>query len=161
MISSMAVAEKGTRFVRLYLLLLTVQTVGLAIILSQGAPIYRRILAGSVGPYASPGTLALGLLGVGSIQVAYWLRTFMISSLKLRPSVFLSHIVLFISRLSFIFGAALFTAIMYYRFPELEKSIPRSAVLIAVLFSIFCYALELEWLALELGGPLRSNARLP
>jgi hypothetical protein len=58
--------------------------------------------------------------------------------------------VLFASRFSFIFGAALFTAIMYYRFPELEKSISRLALLVAVLFSIFCYSLELEWLALEL-----------
>ncbi len=133
------------------------ETAGLGIILWQGAPIYRRILAGSVGP-ASPETLMLGLLGVGLIQVAYWLRRAAISSLKLKPLLFLSHIVLFISRLSFIFGAALFTAIMYYRFPEFEKSIPRLAVLVAVLFSIFCYALELEWLASELGGPLRSNA---
>lgn len=63
----MAGIEERTRFAGLYLLLLTVQTVGLAIILSQGAPIYRRILAGSAGPSASPGTLALGLLGVGLI----------------------------------------------------------------------------------------------
>jgi hypothetical protein len=153
--------EERTRFAGLYLLLLTVQTAGLAIILSQGAPIYRRILAGSAGPSASPGTLALGLLGVGLIQGAYWLRTFVIPSLKLRPRMFLSHVALFVSRLRFIFGAALFTAIMYYRFPELEKSIPRLAVLVAVLFSIFCYALELEWLASELGGPSRSNARQP
>lgn len=101
----------------------------------------------------------LALLGVGLIQGAYWLRTATITSLKLKPHLFFSHIALFVGRFSFIFGAALFTAIMYYRFPELEKSIPRFVVLVAVLFSIFCYALELEWLALELGGPLRSGAR--
>jgi hypothetical protein len=32
----------------------------------------------------------------------------------------------------------------------MEKSFPRLAVLIAVFFSMFCYSLELEWLALEL-----------
>jgi hypothetical protein len=72
--------------------------------------------------------------------------------LTLSPNVFLRHIVLFVGRLSFIFGAALFTAVMYLRFPELERSIPRFAVLVAVLFSMFCYSLELEWLALQLNG---------
>jgi hypothetical protein len=31
---------------------------------------------------------------------------------------------------------------------RLERSIPRSATFVAVLFSIFCYSLELEWLEL-------------
>jgi len=59
------------------------------------------------------------------MQGAYWLRTAIIPSLTLLPNIFLRHIVLFLGHLSFIFGAALFTAVMYFRFPELEKSIPR------------------------------------
>ena len=96
--------------------------------------------------------LILATLTVGLMQGAYWLRTAIIPSLTLSPNVFLRHIVLFLGRLSFIFGAALFTAVMYFRFPELEKSIPRFAVLVAVLFSMFCYSLEMEWLALQLNG---------
>ena len=84
------------------------------------------------------------------MQGAYWLRTAIIPSLTLSANVFLSHIVLFVGRLSFLFGTALFTAVMYIRLPELEKSIPRLAVLVAVLFSMFCYSLDLEWLALQL-----------
>jgi hypothetical protein len=142
--------EERTRLGGLYPLLLAVQTAGLAIILWQGAPVYRRILAGPQGPSADPETLILAAVAVVLIQVAYWLRVVLIPSLSLSPNVFLSHLLLFLSRLSFIFGAALFTAVMYYRFPELENSLPRFAVLVAVLFSIFCYSLELEWLASEL-----------
>src|ERR1700733_6228876 len=131
--------------IRLYGLLLLVQTTGFIIILWQGAPVYRRILAGSEGPNADPGALILATLAVALIQGAYWLRTAFVASLALSPKVFLSHVVLFGGRLSFIFGAALFAAIMYYRFPDLEKSIPRAAVFVGVLFSIFCYSLELEW----------------
>lgn len=134
----------------LYSVLLFAQTAGLAIILWQGAPVYRRIVAGFPGPSAGPRAIILAILAVVLIQGAYWLRTAIIPSLMLPPNKFLTHIVLFLGRLSFIFGAALFTAVMYYRFPELEKSMPRLAVLIAVLFSVFCYSLELEWLALEL-----------
>jgi hypothetical protein len=41
---------------------------------------------------------------------------------------------------------------MYFRFPELEKSIPRLLVLIGVLFSMFCYSMELEWLASQVSN---------
>ncbi len=136
----------------LYSLLLLVQTGGLAIILWQGTPFYRRILQGSEGLSAGSRELILATLAIGLMQGAYWLRTAIIPSLTLSPNVFLRHIVLFVGRLSFIFGAALFTAVMYLRFPELERSIPRAAVLLAVLFSMFCYSLELEWLALQLNG---------
>ncbi|MGA8654558.1 MAG: hypothetical protein WB586_00275 [Chthoniobacterales bacterium] len=131
---------------------LFVQTGGLAIILWQRTPIYRRILEGFGGRSAGSRVLILATLTVGLMQGAYWLRTAIIPSLTLSPNVFLRHIVLFLGRLSFIFGAALFTAVMYFRFPELEKSIPRFAVLVAVLFSMFCYSLEMEWLALQLNG---------
>jgi hypothetical protein len=136
----------------LYCLLLLAQTAGLAIILWQGAPVYRRIVAGSDRSNAEPRVLILATLAIGLIQGAYWLRRALIPSLTLSPNAFLGHVVLFGGRLSFIFGAALFTAVMYYRFPELEKSLPRAAVLVGVLFSMFCYSLELEWLALELNG---------
>jgi hypothetical protein len=139
----------------LYYSLLFVQTAGLAIILWQGVPVYRRVIAGSEGPNAESRAIILAIVAVGLIQGAYWLRTAIIPSLALPRNIFVSHIVLFLGRLSFIFGAALFTAVMYYRFPELEKSIPRLFVLIAVLFSLFCYSLELEWLASELNGRLR------
>ncbi len=140
----------------LYPLLLFLQTAGLGIILWQGAPVYRRILAGSEGPTAGPKTLILVMLAVGLMQGAYWLRTAIISTLRLPPNVFLNHIVLLFSRLSFIFGGALFTAVIYLRLPDLEKSIPRFVVLVAVLFSMFCYSRELEWLATELTGRHRE-----
>jgi hypothetical protein len=136
-----------------YALLLLVQTGAVAIILWQGIPVYRRILAGSFdGPNARPTALILATFAVVVIQGAYWFRVANIPSLQLPRHILLSHLVLFAGRFSFIFGAALFTAVMYLRFPELEKSILRAAVLVGVLFSMFCYSLELEWLAAELNG---------
>jgi hypothetical protein len=93
---------------------------------------------------ATPEGLLLGTAAVVLIQISYWLRVSLIPTLALPRNAFLSHIALFFGRLSFILGAALFTVVMYYRFPELEKSIPRLLVLIGVLFSMFCYSLELE-----------------
>ncbi|MGO9684682.1 MAG: hypothetical protein ACLPTZ_19255, partial [Beijerinckiaceae bacterium] len=106
--------------------------------------------------HTSGRTTFLGEDHVGLMQGAYWLRTAIISTLRLPPNVFLNHIVLLFSRLSFIFGGALFTAVIYLRLPDLEKSIPRFVVLVAVLFSMFCYSRELEWLATELTGRHRE-----
>jgi hypothetical protein len=140
----------------LYSLSLTMQTAGLVMIVWEGAPIYRRLLADADRPAATPEGLLLGTAAVVLIQISYWLRVSLIPTLALPRNVFLSHIALFFGRLSFILGAALFTVVMYYRFPELEKSIPRLLVLIGVLFSMFCYSLGLEWLALQLNGRPRD-----
>ena len=79
------------------------------------------------------------------IQGAYWLRSTIVPSLKLRPNIFLSHVALFIGRVSFILGTALFTAIVYYRPPEIQLApLLQFVVFVTVLFSMFCYSLELE-----------------
>jgi hypothetical protein len=132
-----------TQPIWLYSLSPTMQTAGLAMIVWEGAPAYRRLLADADRPAATPEGLLLGTAAVVLIQISYWLRVSLIPTLALPRNVFLSHITLFFGRLRFILGAALFT-VMYYRFPELEKSIPRLLVLIGVLFSMFCYSLELE-----------------
>jgi hypothetical protein len=144
-----------TQPIWLYSLSPTMQTAGLAMIVWEGAPAYRRLLADADRPAATPEGLLLGTAAVVLIQISYWLRVSLIPTLALPRNVFLSHITLFFGRLRFILGAALFT-VMYYRFPELEKSIPRLLVLIGVLFSMFCYSLELEWLPLQLNGRPRD-----
>ena len=141
---------------RLYFLLLFIQTSGLAVLIWQGAPAYRRIIA-EPGSSAEARTLMLAALAVGLMQGAYWLRTTRIPSLPLPPNLFLNHVLLFVGRLSFLLGTALFTAVMYYRLPDLEKSLPRLAVLVASLFAMFCYSLELEWLARQLEPPIERR----
>ena len=92
----------------------------------EGAPAARRLLANADRPAATPEGLLLGTAVVVLIQISCSLRVSLIPTLALPRNVFLSHIALFFGRLSFILGAGLFTVMMYYRFPELEKSIPRA-----------------------------------
>lgn len=56
----------------------------------------------------------------------------------------LGHLILFLSRLNFIFAAAVFSAVYLVRINELDISLLGLVFLSAVLFSIFCYTLELE-----------------
>ena len=57
---------------------------------------------------------------------------------------FFGHVILFLSRLNFIFAAAVFSAVYLVRFNELEMSLWGFVLLSGVLFSMFCYTLELE-----------------
>lgn len=141
---------------RVYAILLLLQTLGIAIILWEGIPIYRRIVAGAAGQHVDSGALALAALAVGLVQGAYWLRLALVPGLKLPRNIFLSHLAVFVGRISFIFGTALFSTVLYYRLPELQLSFLRLVILVAVLFSMFCYALELERLGTALSGELRE-----
>jgi hypothetical protein len=70
--------------------------------------------------------------------------------------VFLAHLVRFGSRVSFFLGGALFTAVFFRHIPEMEmlppigRGLARVTLLLAVLFSLFCYSLELDRLGDEI-----------
>ena len=66
------------------------------------------------------------------------------TTLRLGHNLLLGHVILFLSRLNFIFAAAVFSAVYLVRFNELEISLWVFVLLSGVLFSIFCYTLELE-----------------
>jgi hypothetical protein len=63
---------------------------------------------------------------------------------RIKDKAFLGHVVLFLARLNFIFASAMFSAVYLVRFNELDISPWRFVLLSTVLFSIFCYTLELE-----------------
>jgi hypothetical protein len=73
-------------------------------------------------------------------------------SLTLSPNIFLRHIVLFSVVSALFLEQHSLRRLCITLLLELERSIPRAAVLLAVLFPMFCYSLELEWLALQLNG---------
>jgi len=137
---------------RLYAVLFLVQTVGFAILLWEGLPIYRLIFTGVQGQHAKVKTLILVSLAIALVQGAYWTRMATAPELRVPANVFLGHVMQFLGRISFIFGGAFFTLVMYARFPELELSVLRLAILIASLFSLFCYSLELERLGAAFNG---------
>ncbi|GGF67989.1 hypothetical protein GCM10007301_29630 [Azorhizobium oxalatiphilum] len=98
-------------------------------------------------------------------QICYWTR---VSSTPLPRSfrnVILGHLLSFAGRLSFIFGAALFSFYFLRHMPamELERldigSALRGSFLIAILFVLFCYSLELERLGVALQMPSVRTAK--
>jgi hypothetical protein len=74
----------------------------------------------------------------------------------------LSHIFLFLGRLNFIFGSALFAIVIFRHVPQLGSDtdlllmLRRGIILIISLFALFCFTLELERLGAALGDAQRA-----
>lgn len=133
-----------------YGLLFTIQSIGAFIMLKNAPPIYRSLLSGN---YASDGSNLYWIWAVLlSILPAYWLirkRTPRIGNTWGRNGMISGHVVLFIGRMIFVFVGGLFSAVFYMRENEF-KFTSGLFYLIALLFSMFCYTLEIEKVGREL-----------
>src|SRR4030095_16814436 len=65
----------------------------------------------------------------------------------------LAHLLLFFSRLSFIFAGSLLSLSLFRRLTDLEHALPGMLVLLLSAFAQFCYSRELEALARRVEGP--------
>ncbi len=146
----MAPAPEPRRGLGVYLFLLTVQTAGAAIILVNGVPVYRQMVGDFANHQPHPGILWWAVAAVALIQTAYWLRVRLQPSLPWRTHVVIGHVAFFVARLSFIFASSTFTVIFFARFDQLSLPPHRILMVLALLFSLFCYTLELERFLLQL-----------
>jgi hypothetical protein len=127
-----------------YWILFLGQTVGDGTILSHLIPLFRRLVTSGIVEKAPPRLLVLAVVGIAAIQICYWLDQYWFPMLRLNYNPVLGHLILFLSRLNFIFAAGVFSAVYLVRFNDLDISLLGSVLLFAILFSIFCYTLELE-----------------
>jgi hypothetical protein len=113
-------------------------------ILSHLIPLFRRLVTSGHYEKMPPKIFVFAALGVIIIQVCYCLDQHWFLTLRLGHNPLLGHLILFLSRLNFIFAGAVFSAVYLVRFNELDISVWGFVFLFTVLFSIFCYSLELE-----------------
>jgi hypothetical protein len=142
-----------------YLFLLAVQTAGVIFFISRELPDFRQLALypGEQLAYMRSDDLAtVGALF--AMQVAYWYRLNRVPIPFRRSNLILSHLLLFLGRLSFIFGGSLFGVVFFRHLPELDQSagsllMARRGLFLGVsLFALFCSALELERLGKALGS---------
>ena len=136
--------------IALHWILFLGQTIGDATILSQLIPLLRELITSGFGEKTPPEINVLAVLAVIIIQVCYWLDKHWFATLRLRYIPVLGNVILFLARLNFIFAGATFSAVYLVRFKEVQMSPLGFVLLSGVLFSMFCYTLELE----RLGGAL-------
>lgn len=84
------------------------------------------------------------------MQISFWCRLRFIPIPFRRPNMILNHVFLFLGRLSFIFGSALFSVMVFRHLPEFGRETDillatrRGVMLVGCLFALFCASLEVE-----------------
>ena len=133
----------------LYVVLLSLQTAGVAILLANMLPLYR-LMAMDFANYKPDLRPTWAIAGMLSIQIAYWLRVRLNPPLPQGRNIVLGHIVAFVARLSFVAVTAGFTVMFLNRrdaLRDINYSQLRALVVLMIFFSLFCWNLELERLA--------------
>jgi hypothetical protein len=137
--------------VKLYLLLVAIQITGAIAFVWQQLPEFEQVVINPGKQLPHDAFSDLVTVGVFCLmQLAFWCRLLCVPIPFRRPSVLLSHLLLFLGRLSFIFGSALFSVAVFRHLPELGREADialaacRGILFMACLFALFCVSLELE-----------------
>lgn len=147
-----------------YAALLGMQTVLAGLLFWIMIPIFLEMI-GHLGQTLDlePRTL-LAVIGVAAVlQCCYWIRFSWVPVFAPFRSVLAEHLLMFASRVSFIFGGALFSAVFFRHvpaltaFPPFAEFLTKVVCLFGCLFALFCYSLELERLARAMAAPIRHH----
>jgi hypothetical protein len=143
-----------------YAALLAVQTLAVGLLLWILFPIFYSVVTHlgeqqDIRPFRQLGVLAGTLL----LQTCYWARVRWVTVQPPCHNMFIAHPVFFAARMSFLFGGAFFSAIFFRHLPELGSLPPfgealiRAVSIVAILFGLFCYSLELDRLGKAIEEP--------
>ena len=146
----------------IYLFVLAIQILGAITFVWQQLPEFRQVAVnpGEQLPYDSYSDLVtVGILAI--MQIAFWYRQLYVPIPFQRSNMVLNHLFLFLGRLSFIFGSALFSVVVFRHLPELGPetdillAVKRGVILVGCLFALFCTSLEVE----RLGQAFEGNRK--
>jgi hypothetical protein len=137
--------------IAIYLLLLAIQIIGAIAFVWQQLPEFKQVLTypGEQLPRDAFSDLMMAAI-LFVMQVAFWVRLLRIPIPFRRSNLFLNHLFLFLGRLSFIFGSALFSVVVFRHLPELGRDTDfllmarRGLLFVGCLFALFCTSLEVE-----------------
>ena len=134
-----------------YLLLLAVQILGAITLTWQVLPEFRQLAINPGDQLPRDGFSDIVSVGVLCVmQIAFWCRVLFVPIPFRHPRAILSHVFLFLGKLSFIFGSAFFGIIVFRHLPELDRGsdflllATRGMMVTGCLFALFCTSLEVE-----------------
>ncbi|ACS43990.1 hypothetical protein [Methylorubrum extorquens] len=140
-----------SRWAAAYLGLLVLQTAAASSLFWMILPILRRMISRLGEPLdLEAWRLATVTGSVIVLQSCYWIRHQRAPVYAAFRNVVIGHLLMFASRASFFFGGAFFSLIYFRHVPELSVLPPlgqgfaKALAIFVILFSLFCYSLELE-----------------
>ncbi|MBB6412779.1 hypothetical protein [Mesorhizobium sangaii] len=134
-----------------YVSLMVVETAAAMFLFLTIFPIFRQVITQLGEPQdISHYEQSAVVCGALVLQTCYWVRFRWVAIPAPFRNALVRHLFLFASRVSFFFGGALFSVFFFRHVPELDRfpSFIQGAVklldVLLVLFSLFCYSLEIE-----------------
>jgi len=136
------------------------QTIGATIIIVKGVAIYRQLMAAPASYDAESATTAWALAAIALIQAGYWPLYYAPARQPRMSNAMLGHIVQFASRLVFMVVTAVFSFVFIQK--RIGNIPPyRVALILAMLFSLFCYMLQVQRLGSAIAAGAPRGARPP
>jgi hypothetical protein len=138
-----------------YIIAFLIEIAGIVLILWDGVPLFRHLIR--FERIATPVDANVMLTAIILIQATYWIILRHDPPFGLPRQQFIGHVFLLVSRLIFIFASGVFSLVVY-RYPEMfEFSLYKTSMLIAVMFSVFCFSRHLE----RIGNLLNAGYKSP
>ena len=119
------------------------QTIGAAIIIANGVPVYRMLVAAPASYETEFARTLWALIGIALIQAGYWPLFYAADRKPPLSNAVLGHVVQFVARLVFMVVTAVFSFIFIQKRIG-DIPLDRLALILAMLFSLFCYMLEVQ-----------------
>ena len=129
------------------------ETLGALILLWNGVPLFREVIADPASHEPRSETLIWAFASIALIQVGYWARHWIGVPMPRFSNAFVGEVLLFLSRLNFVFAASVFSFAFLTRRAGFYLPTFRSIVAILVMFSVQCYTRELEHWGSALAEP--------
>jgi hypothetical protein len=146
----------------IYLLLFVIQILGALIFIWQELPEFEQLLSIPGEQIRTEIYSDLIIFGVFCVmQMSFWYRVLYVPIPFRRSNLFLNHVFLFFGRLSFIFGGALFSVVVFRHLPKMGRgadlllATERGVIFMGCLFALFCTGLEVE----RLGQSFEDRSR--
>lgn len=108
----------------------------------KGRAIYRHLYLHQTT--TSMADLIVILVSIAVIQIAYWSVLHAPPPFAIRRNPFIAHIILFLSRVSFMLAGALFSIVVLVRLEDLQIRPRALLTFVAVLFTIYCFSRWVE-----------------
>lgn len=138
-----------------YMVSFLIEIAGMALIMRDGVPLFRHLIR-----FESAETLVdenIMWIAVVLIQATYWTYLRHDPPFDLRRQQFIGHVFLLLSRLVFIFASGVFSLVVY-RYPDVfDFSLLKTSLLLAAVFSVFCFCRHLE----RIGNLLNAGHKVP
>lgn len=128
----------------LYFLLFGMQTVGAVLIFWITIPLFREALSDPASYEVKSETLPWTLSSIALIQTGYWVSYYFGIPLPRFKNILLGHLMLFAGRLGFVLATSLFFFVFLARKSGLDIPGFNYIVIVAGMFSLYCYTREFE-----------------